>query len=109
MQVGMMGQSCGFPLLNLVSLLMILSFFSQEPGEIEEDFAHVDTKKLITRFFTSRNPRPPCIPKSVGFRGLPDPPSLPAWLTEQDVSFYGDKFSQKGFTGGLNYYRALNL
>ncbi|CAF1715297.1 hypothetical protein Bca4012_040736 [Brassica carinata] len=81
----------------------------QEPGEIEEDFAQVDTKKLINRFFTSRNPRPPCIPKSLGFRGLPDPPALPAWLTEEDVSFYAEKFSQKGFTGGLNYYRAMNL
>ncbi|WZZ11817.1 hypothetical protein YC2023_104906 [Brassica napus] len=80
-----------------------------EPGEIEEDFAQVDTKKLINRFFTSRNPRPPCIPKSLGFRGLPDPPALPAWLTEEDVSFYAEKFSQKGFTGGLNYYRAMNL
>lgn len=87
---------------------MFLSL-SQEPGEIEEDFAQVDTKKLINRFFTSRNPRPPCIPKSLGFRGLPDPPALPAWLTEQDVSFYAEKFSQKGFTGGLNYYRAMNL
>ncbi|KAH0908104.1 hypothetical protein HID58_031425 [Brassica napus] len=67
----------------------------------------VDAFKAL--FFTSRNPRPPCIPKSLGFRGLPDPPALPAWLTEEDVSFYAEKFSQKGFTGGLNYYRAMNL
>uniref|UniRef100_A0A1J3HAE7 soluble epoxide hydrolase n=1 Tax=Noccaea caerulescens TaxID=107243 RepID=A0A1J3HAE7_NOCCA len=81
----------------------------QERGEIEADFAHVDTKNLISIIFTSRNPRPPCIPKAVDFRGLPDPPALPAWLTEQDVTFYADKFNQKGFTGGLNYYRAINL
>ncbi|CAF1715299.1 BnaCnng19250D [Brassica napus] len=80
----------------------------QEPGDIEEDFALVDMKKLVNGFFTSHNTRPPCIPKSV-FKYLPDPPALPAWFTEQDVCFYADKFSQKGFTGGLNYYRAMNL
>ncbi|XP_010556730.1 PREDICTED: bifunctional epoxide hydrolase 2 [Tarenaya hassleriana] len=81
----------------------------QERGEIEEDFAQAGAKKLITKFLTSRNPRPPCIPKALGFRGLPDPPSLPDWLTEQDIDYYAEKFSQKGFTGGLNYYRAMNL
>lgn len=81
---------------------------TQEPGDIEEDFAQVDTKKLINGFFTSHSTRPPCIPKSV-FKYLPDPPALPAWFTEQDICFYADKFSQKGYTGGLNYYRALNL
>ena len=81
---------------------------SKEPGDIEEDFALVDMKKLVNGFFTSHNTRPPCIPKSV-FKYLPDPPALPAWFTEQDVCFYADKFSQKGFTGGLNYYRAMNL
>ncbi|KAM7277284.1 hypothetical protein ACFE04_019150 [Oxalis oulophora] len=81
----------------------------QEPGEIEEDFAQMDTAKLITKFLTSRNPKPPCIPKEVGFKGLPDPPSLPSWLSEEDIDYYAKKFNQKGFTGGLNYYRAMNL
>ncbi|CAK7348337.1 unnamed protein product [Dovyalis caffra] len=81
----------------------------QEPDEAEKDFAQVDTGSLITRFFTSRNPKPPCIPKHVGFRSLPEPPSLPSWLSKEDVNYYANKFNQKGFTGGLNYYRALNL
>ncbi|GAV66975.1 Abhydrolase_6 domain-containing protein, partial [Cephalotus follicularis] len=81
----------------------------QNPGEAEEDFAQIDTAKLIKRFLTSRNPRPPCIPKEVGFRGLPDPPSLPSWLSEEDINYFASKFNQKGFTGGLNYYRALDL
>ncbi|CAK7348334.1 unnamed protein product [Dovyalis caffra] len=80
-----------------------------EPGEVEEDFAQMDTARIIRRFLTSRNPKPPCVPKEVGFRGLPDNPNLPSWLSEKDINYYADKFNQTGFTGGLNYYRCLDL
>ncbi|KAK4849267.1 hypothetical protein QYF36_023032 [Acer negundo] len=71
--------------------------------------AQIDTAKLVKRFLSSRSPKPPCIPKETGYRDLPDPPALPSWLSEEDVNYYAAKFSQKGFTGGLNYYRYLNL
>lgn len=38
-----------------------------------------------------------------------DPPALPAWLTEADVDFYTAEFERTGFTGGLNWYRAIDL
>lgn len=63
----------------------------------------------MKKFLSSRSPKPPCIPKEIGFRGLPDPPTLPPWLSEEDVNYYATKFNQKGFTGGLNYYRCMNL
>ncbi|GLT64893.1 hypothetical protein SLA2020_373570 [Shorea laevis] len=81
----------------------------QEPGEAEEDFAKVDTPRLIKTFLSSRDPSPPCFPKEIGFSGLPEPPALPSWLSEEDVNYYASKLDQKGFTGGLNYYRAMNL
>lgn len=81
----------------------------QEPGEIEEEFAQVDTAKLMKRFLSSRSPKPPRISKEIGVRGLPDPSTLPPWLSEEDVNYYATKFNQKGFTGGLNYYRCMNL
>ncbi|KAE8662967.1 histone-lysine N-methyltransferase ATX3-like [Hibiscus syriacus] len=81
----------------------------QEPGEIEDDFAQMDTRKLIKIFLTSRNPKPPHIPKETGYSGLPDPKPLPSWLSEEDVDYVASKFDQKGFIGGLNYYRAMNL
>ncbi|KAK3407442.1 hypothetical protein EUGRSUZ_K03494 [Eucalyptus grandis] len=82
----------------------------QEPGEAEEDFARADITKLMKLFLTSRNPKPPCIPKEIGYSGLANSrDKLPPWLSEEDVNYYASKFSQKGFTGGLNYYRALNL
>ena len=59
---------------------------------------------------TSRNPRPPCVPKEIGFGGRRNSPiTLPSWLSEEDVNYYVSKFDQRGFTGGLNYYRALDL
>jgi pimeloyl-ACP methyl ester carboxylesterase len=81
----------------------------QEIGEVEEDFAACDTAILLNKFYSSRDPRPPCIPKEIGFRGFKSPAGLPSWLTEDDLNYYATKFNQKGFTGGLNYYRALDL
>ncbi|KAL5795639.1 hypothetical protein ACOSQ2_000459 [Xanthoceras sorbifolium] len=83
----------------------------QEPGEVEEDFAQIDTTKLMKKFLISifNTPKAPRVPKETGFRGLPDPPALPSWLSEEDINYYATKFHQKGFTGGLNYYRCLNL
>ncbi|KAK9206909.1 hypothetical protein WN943_017192 [Citrus x changshan-huyou] len=81
----------------------------QEPGVAEEDFAQIDTARLIKKFLGGRSPKPPCVPKEIGFRGLPDLRTLPSWLSEEDVNYYASKFSQKGFTGGLNYYRCLDL
>ncbi|KAJ7972984.1 Epoxide hydrolase 2 [Quillaja saponaria] len=82
----------------------------QKPGEIEEEFARAGTARIIKSFLASRNPHPPCVPKSVGFGGPPGTPiNLPSWLSEEDVNYYASKFDQKGFTGGLNYYRALDI
>ncbi|GAY40982.1 hypothetical protein WN944_017090 [Citrus x changshan-huyou] len=81
----------------------------QEPGVAEEDFAQIDTARLIKKLLGGRSPKPPCVPKEIGFRGLPDLRTLPSWLSEEDVNYYASKFSQKGFTGGLNYYRCLDL
>lgn len=82
----------------------------QKPGEVEEEFARAGAARIIKTFIASRDPRPPCVPKEIGFGGSPDLRiDLPSWLTEEDVNYYASKFEQKGFTGGLNYYRAMDL
>ncbi|CAN6690459.1 unnamed protein product [Malus baccata var. baccata] len=81
----------------------------QEPGEIERDFDSIGTAAVMKRFLTSRSPKPPCIPKDQGLKYWAAPVTLPAWLTEEDLNYIVSKFSKSGFTGGLNYYRALNL
>ncbi|KAJ4955455.1 hypothetical protein NE237_012238 [Protea cynaroides] len=82
----------------------------QEPGEIEEVLARFGTKNILKRFLTTLKPAPLYLPKGNEFGDLPDHQiSLPSWLSEEDVNYYASKFDIKGFTGGLNYYRALNL
>jgi len=34
---------------------------------------------------------------------------LPSWLSQEDLKYYASKFEKAGFTGGLNYYRNMNL
>ncbi|OVA13439.1 Alpha/beta hydrolase fold-1 [Macleaya cordata] len=80
----------------------------QEPGEMEAEFARVGTKTVLKKFLTYRNPGPFMIPKGKGF--APNGPiTLPSWLSEEDINYYASKFENKGFTGGFNYYRALDL
>lgn len=35
-------------------------------------------------------------------------PQLPQWLSEAELQYYVDAFTETGFTGGLNYYRNLD-
>ncbi|KAK9726335.1 hypothetical protein RND81_05G206800 [Saponaria officinalis] len=81
----------------------------QEPGEMEEEFAGVDTSKLMKQFLVSRDSRPPLIPKGRLASLAEKEFTLPPWLTEDDINYFAEKFKQTGFTGGLNYYRAMNL
>ncbi|KAF8387886.1 hypothetical protein HHK36_026548 [Tetracentron sinense] len=82
----------------------------QEPGKAEAGFALVKTATVFKKILTNRNPALLRVPEDVGFGGPPDAQyTLPSWLSEEDVNYYARKYDQKGFTGGLNYYRALDL
>jgi pimeloyl-ACP methyl ester carboxylesterase len=49
------------------------------------------------------------VPTGGGFlRGPGAPATLPPWLSEADVDFYGAEFKRGGFRGGLNYYRNID-
>ncbi len=37
--------------------------------------------------------------------GMYMPETLPSWLSEEDLAYYVDQFSQTGFRGGINWYR----
>ncbi|TXG63398.1 hypothetical protein EZV62_010392 [Acer yangbiense] len=99
-----------FVLRNLYDMHFRVGISVQEPGEVEEEFAQIDTAKLMKKLLIMFNtPKAPCIPKNTGFKGLPDTSALPSWLSEEDINYYATRFNQKGFTGGLNYYRYLNF
>ena len=41
---------------------------------------------------------------------LPDAPAFPwAWLSEMEMEIFVNEYSRSGFTGGLNYYRSMDL
>ena len=37
-----------------------------------------------------------------------DPPSLPSWLTQEDLDYYVKQYEQSGFRGPLNWYRNID-
>jgi pimeloyl-ACP methyl ester carboxylesterase len=39
---------------------------------------------------------------------LPDPPSLPAWLTESDIDVYVEEYARSGFHGPLAWWRNID-
>lgn len=82
----------------------------QEPGRTEAEFARHRTSLVIKKFLTYHDPGPAIVPKENGFEAAPEQDvALPSWLSEEDINFYASKFDKSGFTGGLNYYRALDL
>jgi pimeloyl-ACP methyl ester carboxylesterase len=41
---------------------------------------------------------------------MPEPPPLPwPWLSEVELEFFVSEYSQSGFTGGLNWYRSMDI
>ncbi|KAF5182228.1 Epoxide hydrolase [Thalictrum thalictroides] len=83
----------------------------QEPGEMEAEFARVGAETVIKKYLTSRDLSLLMIPKKTGFGSSPDdkPIILPTWLSQEDVDYYANKLEKRGFTGGINYYRAYDL
>ncbi|MFS8030084.1 putative soluble epoxide hydrolase [Helianthus anomalus] len=82
----------------------------QEPGEIEGELAVWGTERFLNDLFNYRKPEALLLPKGNGFGTSPnDPLVLPSWLSKEDLAYYTSKFEKTGFTGGLNYYRALNI
>ncbi|KAJ0561253.1 putative soluble epoxide hydrolase [Helianthus annuus] len=83
----------------------------QEAGVMEDEIKSYETAEVLKKILTDRTPGPPCLPKSdpFGLKALDGPLPLPPWLSEEDLKYNVDKFDQTGFSGGLNYYRALDL
>ncbi|CAA0808639.1 alpha/beta-Hydrolases superfamily protein [Striga hermonthica] len=83
----------------------------QNQGEAEAAFKSVGTATVIRTFMTKFQPEPLVIPTNesiaVFFQGPQT--QLPSWLTQADIDYFTSKFEKTGFTGGLNYYRALDL
>jgi pimeloyl-ACP methyl ester carboxylesterase len=90
------------------------SYF-QEPGKAEAEF-ETDIRKSILGFLYAASGDPPPAERwrflfnkgETLLDSVTQPKQLPAWLTEQDVDFFVQEFTQAGFRGGLNWYRNID-
>jgi pimeloyl-ACP methyl ester carboxylesterase len=92
--------------------------YFQRPGVADAEFAR-DIPTSFRRLLVgasgdnplSKEPRPLVIPDGMGLLDLmPESPTLPAWLTEEDIQAYAEDFAlhgEKAFTGAFNWYRNI--
>ncbi|CAN1225778.1 Epoxide hydrolase A [Linum perenne] len=90
-----------------------LSIFrpDREPGRAEQAFARYDYLTVMKKFLLMEKPEDNLVaPKAMEIIDyLETPAVLPPWITEEELQVYADKFQESGFTGPLNYYRAMDL
>lgn len=88
--------------------------YFQTPGVAEAEFEK-DIRTALKKFLvmgageTDLTALPTRGPDSDLLTGLPNPDTLPAWLSEADLDFYEAEFERSGMRGPLNYYRNHDL
>ena len=91
--------------------------YFQQPGIADAELAR-DVRTTLRRLLYSASGdapqrgelRQPVVPEGGGLLDiLAEPAALPSWLTQADLDFYVAEFERTGFTGGLNWYRAIDL
>ena len=100
---------------------LVYTLYFQQPGVAEAEFDNDPRntlRKILCAASGEASPRHPGddTPNPFGFvsrrdgllAGLPEPRSLPGWLTENDLDQYAAAFAASGFRGGLEYYRNLD-
>jgi pimeloyl-ACP methyl ester carboxylesterase len=83
--------------------------YFQTPGAAEAELEADLHRTLRLTYYNASGandvPRFQKTPDAKFLDGMIDPDHLPAWLTEQDLSYYVEQFKQSGFRGPLNRYR----
>jgi epoxide hydrolase A/B len=86
--------------------------YFQQPGTAEAEF-DADPRGILSRLYTGSGnaggaeaPITDPLMSAGGWIGrMPEPRSLPDWLSEEDLDYYVQEFTRAGFRGGINYYR----
>lgn len=90
--------------------------YFQAPGVADAELAR-DARTTFRRLLYSASgdalrsglPLQAVVPAGGAFLDITvDPPTLPGWLTEEDVDVFVEEFAHAGFTGGLNWYRNID-
>jgi pimeloyl-ACP methyl ester carboxylesterase len=90
--------------------------YFQEPGKAEAQLERDVRATMLNVLYAASGDAKgadrwqPVIPRNQGvLASVGAPATLPAWLTTEDLDFYTAEFQRTGFTGGLNWYRAIDL
>jgi pimeloyl-ACP methyl ester carboxylesterase len=88
-----------------------VSYF-QSPGAAESELDADVRSSLRGMLYGGSGDAPeltvPVVPAGGVLAMFPPPPAeLPAWLTEADLDVFAAEFAETGFTGALNWYRAI--
>ncbi|GMP37819.1 hypothetical protein CsSME_00009333 [Camellia sinensis var. sinensis] len=82
----------------------------QEPGRTEKSFSQYNCLTILKKLLLIDGPDLLAAPPGVEIVDFLDTPSsLPAWITEDELQLRASKFEKSGFTGALNYYRAMDI
>lgn len=106
------------PPMALMRAMFAGQFFYQlyffEPGVAEAEFEK-DIRTALKKFLvmaggeTDLAALPPKKADDDLLSNLPNPATLPPWLSEADLDFYAAEFGASGMRGPLNYYRNHDL
>jgi pimeloyl-ACP methyl ester carboxylesterase len=88
--------------------------YFQQPGVAEKELEADPRRSMRLVLYAASGEAPQMAgfagkPKDSGLLdGIPEPASLPAWLTEADLDYYAGEFARTGFRGGINRYRNMD-
>jgi len=89
--------------------------YFQAPGVADAELGRDARATLRRVLYTASGAVPPSPRLALAAEGggwldqMQDPTTLPEWLTEADLDTFATEFARTGFTGGLNWYRAIDL
>ncbi|KAG9451906.1 hypothetical protein H6P81_004810 [Aristolochia fimbriata] len=80
----------------------------QELGRAEKSFARYGDYTVIKKFLLTQKPDLVAPPGEEIIDSLENQLSLPSWISEVELQYIASKFQKSGFTGALNFYRAMD-
>jgi pimeloyl-ACP methyl ester carboxylesterase len=117
MSVPYTGRSATPPLETFAKIFTDSFFYIdyfQQVGVAEKELEADPRRSLKLILYSASGDAPPAPgfagkAKGLGLLdGMNEPETLPSWLTEADLDFYGSEFKKAGFRGGINRYRNMD-
>ncbi|KAF3338558.1 bifunctional epoxide hydrolase 2-like protein [Carex littledalei] len=81
----------------------------QEYGVVDKELASMDSRLFFKTILTMSGAEGSMSLSKASLESYKVPDVLPSWLSEEEIEYFASKFQKSGFTGGINYYRCLDL